>query len=156
MGVRDGELVIHAGGRAVLIQPGAATNSPFRGMRLQINDDGRRAVIRCGTNYTSSMELELDRKRARLLFSRIDPTDWSFWCQGQPTRNEREVKWQNGTTLIIRQGRFLAWSPQGYRTTLSVGNGLLPLKDPAKGCFPMATISPDTAGTSVVEIRFRK
>src|SRR6185436_12691881 len=58
VGVREGELVIHAGGQAVLIQPGAATNSPFRGMRLQIKDDGRRAVIRCGTNSTSSMELE--------------------------------------------------------------------------------------------------
>ncbi len=156
VGVHEGELVVHAGSQAVLIQPGATTNSPFRGVPLQVDDDGRRAVIRCGTNSTPRMEVELDRKRGRLLFSRSEPTDWSFWCQGHPTRNRSELKWQSGATLTIRQGRLLVWSALGYTTALSVGNGLLPLNDPAKACYPVATISPGIAGTTVVEIRYRR
>jgi hypothetical protein len=152
VGVRKGEVVVHAGGHAVLVEPGTATNSPALGKIFEIADDGRRAVIRCGTNSMPSLQTELDRRTARLLIRRSGSTDWRFWCQGEPKRNANQLKWQNGTTLVIREGRLAEWSPQGHATTLSVRNGLLPLKDPAPRWYPLATISPDSAGKLAVEI----
>ena len=155
VGVRKGEVVVHAGGHAVLIQPGATTNSPVGNKILNVTDDGRHAVIRCDTNSGISLTTDLDRQKAKLVICRSGSADWQFWCQGDPKRGGNQLRWQNGTTLVIREGRLADWSPHGCATTLSVGNGLLPLKDPAVRSYPLATFLPDTAGNIVVEIRCR-
>jgi len=154
VGVRKGEIVVHAGGHAVLIQPGATTNNPVGNKILNVTDDGRHAVIRCDTNSGISLTTDLDRQKMKLVICRSGSADWQFWCQGDPRRRGNQLSWQNGTTLVIREGRLADWSPHRYATTVSVGNGLLPLKDPAVRSYPLATLMPDTSGNIVVEIKF--
>jgi hypothetical protein len=151
VGLRKGELVVHAGGYPILIQPGVTNDSP--GKIGAFIDDGRRAVFRYGSNSLSSLEIELDRKKELLLVRRKAPDSWRFWCQGEPTRHGNELRWKRRTRLLIRKGELVGWSPQGYTTELSVGNGLLPLKDPLKGCYPLANIASDAWGEIVIEIR---
>ena len=151
-GVRKGEIVVHAGGIPVLIQPGVTTNAPAGTNVLELIDDGRRAVIRCATNSTPSIEVELDRRQQKLVLRRSGFDRWQFWCQGEPKRDGQKLKWPNGTALIIRQGQIADWPPKRYTTALSVGNGLLPLNDPAPRSHPLVTLSPD-AGKTVVEVQ---
>jgi len=153
VGVRKGEVVVHAGGRAVMIQPGAGTNTIAGASILHTSDDGRRIVIRCGTNSRPSLQIELDRRAHRLLIRRTGPADFQFWSQGAPKRAGDGLRWPGGTTLSIREGRLAEWLPEGYRTTHSVGNGLLPLNDPKPGTYPVATVLPNSAGEVVLEIK---
>jgi len=146
-GVRKGELVVHAGGQPILIEPGIATNTLPENKILGFTDDGRRVVIRSG-----SLEIELDRKQEKLLIRRSGLANWQFWSQGEARRDDNQIKWKGGTKLDIRKGKLLDWSPAGYTTVLSVGNGLLPLNDPLQRAYPLATVSPDEAGNIVVEI----
>jgi len=153
VGVRKGELVVHAGGHTVMIESGMATNTPVEKQILGVTDDGRSAVIRSRAGLESSMEIELDRKKRKLLIRRAGPASWRFWCQGEPERDGNQVKWKDGTTLNIRQGGLTDWSARGYTTALSVGNGLLPLKDPLQRSYPLAAVAPDQTGNILVEIR---
>jgi hypothetical protein len=152
VGLRKGELVVHAGGQTVIIESGMATNSPVENQVLGLTDDGSRAVIRSRSGSAASMEIELDRKHRKLLIRRAGSDNWRFWCQGEPEPRGGKLKWKNGTTLTIRQGRLTDWSSQGYTTALSVGNGLLPLKDPRQRSYPLAAVAPERDGNISVEI----
>ncbi len=155
-GIRRGEVVIHAGGQAVLIQPGTTTNAPTGDSILSTTDNGRCAMIRCGTNAISSLEVELDRRSNKIFIRRSGSAAFRFWSQGEPTRVANELRWKNGTRLIVREGKLADWLPEGHSMILSVGNGLLPLKDPIPKAHSLTTILPSAGGRVVVEIRQRR
>jgi len=150
VGLRKGELVVHSGGYSVLVEPGM-TNQPPGKIRDFI-DDGRRAVLRYVSESTS-FEIELDRKKELLLIHRTSPNSWRFWSQGEPKRHANQLQWEKGARLVIRKGELADWSPQGYTTELSVGNGLLPLDDPLKRAYPIGTVAPNMTGELLIEIR---
>src|SRR5213075_663486 len=92
VGVRKGELVVQAGGQAVLVESGLTTNNPAENKILGLTDDGGRAMIRSSAGVASSLELELDRKKERLLLRRTGFANWQFWCQGEPKRHGNQLK----------------------------------------------------------------
>ena len=139
----------------MLIQPGVTTNNPSGTGILEVIDDGRRAMIRCGSNSRPSIRVELDRRQQKLVVHRTAVDNWQFWCQGEPKRDSQKLKWQNGTTLIVREGRIADWSPMGFTSALSVGNGLLQLNDPAPRSYPLVTLSP-AAEKTVIEVQTRR
>lgn len=155
VGVRKGEVVIHAGSQPVLIQLGAGTTNLAEVKIAETSDDGRRAMIRCGTNAASSLNVELDRRSRSVLIRRVGGASFDFWCQGEPRREGEELHWSNRTSLVIRAGRLTAWSTNGFSTTLSVGNGLLPMADPAPKSYPRASVAPEGNGEIVIEVRGR-
>ena len=155
-GIRKGEVVIHAGGQAVLIQPGTTTNASTGDSIMAMTNDGRRALIRCGTNAISSLEAELDRRRNKIFLRRSGSTAFQFWSQGEPKRAANELRWANGTRLIVREGKLADWLPEGHSMTLSVGNGLLPLKDPIPKAHSLTTVLPSVGGRVIIEIRQRR
>src|SRR5204863_2533475 len=66
VGIRNGEIVVHAGGHAVFIQPGTSsgvTNIVFR----SLDDDGRVARIRYDDHARQSVLVQLDRPKRQLL-----------------------------------------------------------------------------------------
>jgi len=152
VGVRHGEVVVSAGGHAVLIEPGAVTNRAGPGKILRVTDAGHRAVIECADPSVSS-EIELNRRTGKLVIRRSGQAACTFWCQGEPSRHKNELRWDNGVTLKVREGHLVQWAPQGHATTLSVGNGLLPLDDPARKAYPLVTLSPADSGKLVIEIK---
>ncbi len=156
VGLRQGEVVVHSGGVPVLVQPGANPNRPAADKIHQLLDDGRRAVVRCGTNSEPSLQIELDRRKGSLRLRRNGPANLQFWCQGAPRRAGNQLIWQNGTTLVVRAGRLAEWSPMGYTGALAVGNGLLPLQDPAPSFHPLVTVTPDRSGSILIEVRLRR
>ena len=136
-----------------MIAPGASTNSAAEGKNIELRDDGRRATIHSALRTNSTVLVELDRRTGHLKIRLNGEREWRFWCQGSPQRSRNQVKWPDETQLEVKRGRIDQWLAEGFSTTLSVGNGLLPLNDPVTKSYPLLVIAP-TSGTEVeLEVR---
>ena len=154
VGVRKGEVVIHAGGQAVVIEPGASpasTNLSFQ----NFSDERGTASIRYGNESGQFVSAELDRRAHKVILRRQQPGDWQWWCHDPPVRSGNTLKWKSGVSLRLRQGEFTAYDPAGHAPKLSVGNGLLDLLDPARRALPLIKIKPSPGGETELEIFFK-
>ena len=149
VGVRKGQVVVHAGGVPALIDS-ATPNLVIRSLR----DEGGAAVIECDDGGQRSLLVELHRPN-RLVIRRHDSQPWRWWCQGTPQREGNRVTWGKRVVLVVVKGRLDTWEPEGHAPRHAVGNGRLLLKDPAPRWFPLASIQPDGDGEIVVEITHR-
>ena len=152
VGVSKGQLVIHAGGETILIEPGLA--EPLPDLRVQsLEDDGFRAVIRCGTGTTNLLQIELDRRERVLKISRKIPGTWQWYCQGKPLRVGDELRWGKKVSAHLLKGEFTEFDPTGYESPLKTGLSKLPLLDPAPMKFPRVTMRPAADEEILVEVR---
>jgi hypothetical protein len=153
VGVRKGELVVHAGGQPVLIEldGGAAAWADLAVQRVE--DDGAVTMIRCGRKEEKSIKIELRRDEQRLFVRRQGVGDWRWWCQGAPLRAANELVWTNQVRLSVSKGTITEWDPTGYEPLLAVGNGALRLVDPLPQKFPRATVRPASTGEITLEVR---
>jgi hypothetical protein len=175
VGVRRGELVIHAGGRLILAEP-APWQKPAAPMSVRrAADDGNQALIECASDdETAALRIELHRPD-RLVVRRRTPTDWSWWCEagmvtpdstlaesdhstpGAPAASH-PLWWidsrKTGQRVSVRllEGSIACWEPEGYAPEPSVANGLLKLCDPAPRRYPRVTLSSNENGTVAIEI----
>jgi hypothetical protein len=151
-GGRKGEIVVHAGGRAVLIQP-AVSPGPTNLLFRSLTDDGRTAVARFGDTTGHHVILELDRREQRLLLRRQVDGDWSWWCHDAPVRRGNVLVWTNGVTLTVKSGSIGGVEEKGFAPPFAVGNNLLDLLDPIARPFPLIRIVPPSTGETIVELR---
>lgn len=153
VGVRKGEVVVHAGGQAVLVEP-VDWKEPQTKLRVQsVEDEGDHAMIRCAGDNGASLNIELHRRDRRITLHRHVPGDWQWWSQGTPIRQGQEVTWGGKVRLHVQEGDIVNWEPEGYAPVLSTAYGLLKLNDPASRKYPRAALRPSEAGTITVEIR---
>jgi hypothetical protein len=151
-GVRNGELVVHAGGLPVLIEP-ADWREPVAGVHTEpVEDNGRVATLRCTNGIGEVLSLKLDRSKQRVTIRRHGAEDWRWWCQGAPTRKGSELRWKTGVTVRVVEGELTAYAPAGYKPPLAVGFGKLQLDDPSPMAYPKCTVKPTPAGDMVVEV----
>ena len=154
VGVRKGEIVVHAGGQAVLIQPGISqspTNIVFRSLK----DDGRAAQILYDNDAGQSVAVKLDRRKRELTIRRRAGEDWQWWCHETPRQKGNVLSWTNGVTLKVEQGSVVVLDPNGYNPKLSVGNNLLDLVDPLARPHPLVRICPPAKGETVIELEYK-
>jgi uncharacterized protein DUF4962 len=155
VGVRKGELVVHAGGQPVLIEPGVSSTTQTNVNIQSLEDNGHVAVVRCGSSNEISLTIELNRREHRLLIRRRITGNWQWWCQGNPKRDGNTLRWGMQFALTARAGDIAAFDPAGYVLKLTVGNGLLPLSDPAGQKYPLVTIHPPAGGEIIIEVKLR-
>ena len=155
VGVRKGELVVHAGGRPVLIESGLSASAQTNITIQSLEDNDTVAVVRCGNADEALLTVELNRREHRLLIHRRRTGDWQWWCQGTPKRDGNTLRWGRQVSLTARAGEIAAFDPDGYAPKLSVGNGLLPLSDPAGQKYPLVVIHPPASGETVLEVKLR-
>jgi hypothetical protein len=154
VGVRKGELVVHAGGHAVLIEPipwRDSTNVVFR----SLEDEGRKAVIRYGDSSGKSITVELDRRKRRLLVHRNLSDEWQWWCHETPRCKGKILSWNSGVTLTVKQGSIEAFDPNGYALKLSVGFGKLDMVDPMARTYPLVKVLAPAEGETIIEVKYR-
>jgi hypothetical protein len=152
VGVRKGELVVHAAGVPVLIEP-MDWREPREGIHIQkVEDNGSVAMIH-GTNSAGEvLTVELHRPN-RILIKRRRIGDWEWWCQGAPVQKSETLRWKNKARLQVISGTISKWEPAGYEPVLSVGFGKLKMADPSPRAFPRCTVQPGKGGGVVIEVR---
>lgn len=152
VGVRKDQVVIHAGGEAVLVAGGNETTSTHE-IRPELSDDGRLAVIRVRLGGQETLVIELDRQAHRVHLRRRNPGEWTVWCHSRPEEAKDGLRWKAGGRLIVEAGRIARMQPDGYAPIMAVGNGKLLLADPAPRRFPQITLAPGTGGELSLEVR---
>ncbi len=152
VGVSQGQLVIHTGGKTILLEPGLT--EPLSDLRVQsLVDDGSRAVIRCGNALINFLDIELDRHARLLIVTRKIPGDWKWYCHGEPLRRGNDLEWGKKVRVRVLQGEIVAFDPVGYAPPMKTGFNKLALNDPAPMKFPLVTVRPDASQEIVLEVK---
>jgi hypothetical protein len=155
-GVRKGELVIHAGGQPVLIEP-TDWREPPAGVHIEsVRDSGKSASIVCTNSTGEVLAVELNRREQRLTIRRRGPQNWQWWCQGDPVRKDSTLKWNGAAALRITTGAIEAYEPRGYQPLLAVGFGKLRMADPTPAAYPKCVVRPGTNGEILVEVTAKR
>jgi hypothetical protein len=151
VGVSKGQLVIHAGGETIFFEPGLT--EPETNLVVQsLEDNSSRAVIRCGTDSTNRLEIELNRAEHKLTIRRKNFAEWQWSCHGLPVRAEENLRWKNAGVHFIA-GHISNFDPIGYAPPFATGFNKLKLVDPAPMKFPRVTVQPDASGEIIIEIK---
>lgn len=150
VGVSKGQVVVHAGGLPVLVEPGVTTNSA--GSIESIEEKGSIATIRCGTAATNRVEIELNRTEHKVTIHRWSSGTWQWSCHGKPIRRANELRWKKATLRLLNANSFNVVA-DGWAPLFATGFNKLKLLDPAPMKFPLITVQPSSANETVIEIR---
>jgi hypothetical protein len=154
VGVRKGEVVVHAGGQTLLIEP-ITWREPPAGLGIgSLEDNGEEARICCTGPAGSSLNIQLHRPSRTLRLQRRVPGPWSWWSHVCPVVEGNTLQWEQ-VQLQVQAGNLQALDPTGFTSKLSVGTGLLDLADPAPRCLPLVTVEPDGEGLVELALRLR-
>lgn len=146
-----GQVVVHAGGEAVLVAPAFG---PVESASVEVvKEDNDRCVLKYFSGTTQRLSIELHRPGRALLEWEGLTEDLSFWSHRSPTKSEKGLLWGNRAEMTLLVGSLGAIQPLGYAPSHSVGNGLLDLIDPAPRKYPLVTIRPSEMGTIRIEVR---
>ncbi len=155
VGVRKGEIVVHAAGLPAIIEPMAGRDSAGAAVR-SVRDDGQTATIECGDGDTAALrrlEVQIDRPQRTLTVRRRATGDWSWWCHGAPGLAGNRLRWPQGIEITVTKGERTSIAPEGYGRPLATGFLKLRLNDPAAKRFPLVTISPTADGLIELELK---
>jgi len=147
VGFKKGGLVVHAGGRPVLVDRLQTddVNKPAPPVdEMLVADDGRLAMIRClGPRQAGIREqlVELHRP-GRLTIRRETANDVSWWYAGEAMRGKNTLRWPGGTTLTVTRGQIAGIDPKGFIETKRHYGGMR-FADPHPFVYPVVKVHPD-------------
>ena len=147
VGMKKGGLVVHAGGRAVLVDqlPTNDTNKPAEPVdEMLVADDGRSATIRCVGPASAGIAeqlIELSRP-GQLTIERKTSQPMSWWHMDSPKLTEQTFRWPDGVELTVEKGRITQHKADGYTET-PVHFGGMKFADPCPRTYATVTIEPD-------------
>jgi hypothetical protein len=152
VGVRKGEIVIHAGGMAVIVEPMAGRDGP--GLDIQsLEDAGPAATIRAAdADGKRTIAVTLDRPGRKVVIRRRMPGVWSWWSHALPEHKGNVLHWPGGARMEVTGGRIASCAADGYGARLATGFLKLALADPAPKKFPLVTIEPVDNADGACEI----
>jgi hypothetical protein len=145
VGMRKGSLIIHAGGRPVLVeQQQLDDNKPAEAVdQMLVSDDGPNAFIRCVGPKSQGIDeqlIELQRP-SRLTVDRQCSKPFTWWCAGEPRREEYSLSWPDGARLAVRKGAIAQFNPEGFVETKRHYGGMK-FADPHPFTYPTVTVEP--------------
>jgi hypothetical protein len=144
-GFQQRQAIIHAGGRAVLLDLSGYDAEPGSGLTL--SDDGVHAGLCCG-----GVPFVRLRRPDRLTLTRRTTTACSWYYCGQAVQEGNVLRWDDGTTVTVKKGAIIKVDPEGYHDQKIVGMGLLKCVDPMPMTYPRVTASPEN-GELLIEVR---
>ncbi len=153
--VRKGEVVIHAGGLPVVIEPMAGRDAPTLAIQ-SLTDDGKTATIVCAGDGEKSLEVRLNRPARKVTIRRRLPQAWSWWSHALPTHAGNDLSWPQGARLHVTAGELQSVEPQGYGPRLATGFLKLQMADPAYRQFPQAMVKLSADGWIEAELTLSK
>jgi hypothetical protein len=145
-GMKKGALIVHAGGRAVLVDqlPTNDTNRPTAAVdEMLVMDDGRTAAIRCvGPKEFGIGEqfVELSRP-ARLSIERHTSEAMSWWYMDSAQQEGQALRWPDGIELKVEDGTIVEHKPDGFVET-PVHFGGMKFADPCPRTYATVVVKP--------------
>jgi len=147
VGMKKGGLLVHAGGRPVLVDR-LDTNNVNRPApavdQMLVADDGREAILRCvGPESAGIAEQRVVLQRpASLTISRAMDRDMVWWSAGNPVHEANRLMWPDGTRLEVIRGTLLSVVENGF-VEAKVHYGGMKFADPHPMKYPVITVRPD-------------
>jgi len=154
LGVRQGSLVVHAGGRSVLsgsLNP-AGSSPPIKTMTVA--DDGADTLIQCiAGEDRGAIVGTVELRRPDLCAILCKPAEDIRWlCDEEPAWDGDSLRWPDGTCVRVTKGHIVALDPKGHTVEKAVGFGKLKLLDLAPAVYPVIVTRPD-GGELAIEVR---
>jgi hypothetical protein len=147
VGFKKGGLIVHAGGRPVLVDQLDTddVNKPARPVEeMLVADDGRLAMIRCvGPQKAGVKEQRVELHRpGRLTIRRETAGEMRWWYAGNAKRDKNTLRWSDGTALTVTRGDISRVDSMGYTETKRHYGGMQ-FADPHPFVYPVVTARPD-------------
>lgn len=148
VGMKKGGIIIHAGGRAVLVDqlPTNDANKPAPPVdEMLVADDGKTALIRCVGPKSADIGEQVVRLRrpGTVTLDRATKQPMSWWCMEQPRPEGKKFVWPDGTELVIEAGKIVEHKPDGYVET-PVHFGGMKYADPCPRAYATMKVEPET------------
>lgn len=152
--MKKGGLIVHAGGRPVLVDRLGVddTNAPAKPVdETLVADDGRHATIRCvGPKPSGLGEQIVDLERpGHLTISRQTTKPLTWWYAGKPQQQNESFTWPDGTRLTITHGAIGTITPDGFVESKQHFGGMK-FADPHPFVYPTLTVAPADGKIAVV------
>ncbi len=146
VGMRKGGLIVHAGGRPVLVDRLGVddTNAPAKPVdEMLVADDGRHATIRCvGPKAAGVGEQLVDLTRpSQLAITRTTGKALTWWYAGNPEHKDNSFTWPDGTLLKVSCGIVGTIAPEGHIDAKRHYGGM-EFADPHPFVYPTVTVEP--------------
>ena len=146
VGMKKGSLVVHAGGRPVLVDRlQDDVNNPSKPVEeMLVADDGRLAFLRCvgpKPHGVGEQRIELNRP-GKLTIRREAAKPLGWWHAGDAKRTSNTLTWPNGTRLTVTRGAIESIDPKGHADRL-VHYARMKYADPLTLVYPVVTVRPD-------------
>ncbi len=152
-GIKLGNVIVHAGGRPVLVDMYNvhSPSKPVENLTIRAGKDG--ATILCGGSPTSDFREQalMLRLPGVLTLRRKTTKRIQWWCHGTPRRDGNTLTWPDGTRLHVVRGQISSLKPGGFHDEKVVGLGKLKLRDPMPTSYPLVTAQP-AEGELIIEI----
>jgi len=159
VGFKKGGIIIHAGGRPVLVDMLKMNdvNAPANPVDdMLVADDGRLAFIRCaGPKSAGITEQSIELRRpGRLSIRRQASQPLTWWFAGKPARKDETFTWPDGTKLTVSVGTISLSDAKGFVET-KVHYAGMKYADPMPMVYPTVTVDPEN-GVVQVEVTSTK
>ncbi|MCA9101110.1 MAG: hypothetical protein KDA63_08175 [Planctomycetales bacterium] len=165
VGFKKGGLVVHAGGRPVLVDQLASrddVNDPAEAVaEMLVADDGCTALIRCvGPESAGIGEQRIRLRRAEpdvvagVLIDRETDGAMSFWYAGPATHVSNALCWPDGTELVVSCGSIAGIEKDGFIDKKSHYAGM-EYADPHAFTYPLVTVVPQDGRVTIEVTRAR-
>ena len=146
VGMKKGGLVVHAGGRPVLVDQldVADVNQPAPPVEeALVSDDGKTAHLRCvGPQSAGLGEQRVELERPDTLVIRREATQsLAWWYAGEARREKNTLVWPDGARLEVTHGSIHSIDPSGYVETKTHYAGMQ-FADPRPMTYPVVTAEP--------------
>jgi len=150
VGVRTGQIVVHAGGIPVLSE--LSLSDPPKDLHIQnVDDKGDTATIHSG-NTANRMEITINRQAGTLRILKTVPGDWKWYSDAIPKRDGNTLSWGKHASLRVIRGEIVSVEPDGFAPLFATGFNKLKLNDPAPKKYALVTLKPTARHEIELEI----
>ena len=154
VGMKKGGLIIHAGGRPVLVDQLEVNdvNDPAAAVEeMLVADDGRMAIIRCVGPESAGLGEQIVRlhRPSRLVVRRKASKPLSWWYAGKAEWEGKSLTWPNGTKVTITEGHIESIDPQGFVETKTHYGGMK-YADPHPFVYPTVKVVPEEGNIKII------
>jgi hypothetical protein len=147
-GVEKGRIVVHAGGRPILVTAPPEPAEDYHIQTFQTNGLSTTLTFGPATNH---FELEMNGSRHVVLIRRASASDWQWTCPDPPAHHGKTLAWPKSALRVV-VGEINQVEPNAVEPLFATGFNKLKMADPAPIKLTRITLRPHS-GQLVIEVK---